>query len=95
LLGLPKELTELLIVRPLSGAGGLAILNNIFATHGPDSFVGRSASVVYGSSETIFYVSTIYLSQSKCKNLRYAIPVSIFATFVGIIAGVSVLRIFN
>jgi len=94
LLGLPVELTELLIIRPLSGAGSLAILNNIFATHGPDSHIGRSASVVYGSSETIFYVSTIYLSQSKCKNLRYAIPVSIVATLTGVIVGVLLLRVF-
>jgi len=94
LFGLPVELTELLIIRPLSGAGSLAILNDIFATYGPDSFVGRSASVVYGSSETIFYVSTIYLSQSKCKNLRYAIPVSIVATLTGVIVGVALLRVF-
>ncbi|MCL2555871.1 MAG: spore maturation protein [Firmicutes bacterium] len=92
--GLPVELTELLIIRPLSGAGSLAVLNDIFANHEPDSFIGRSASVVYGSSETIFYVSTIYLSQSKCRNLRYAIPISIVATLTGVIAGVALLRVF-
>lgn len=94
LMGLPAELTELLIIRPLSGAGSIAVLNNIFATYGADSHIGRSASVIYGSSETIFYVSTIYMSQSKCKNLRYAIPVSIAATLLGCIFGVFLLRFF-
>lgn len=93
LMGLPAELTELLIIRPLSGAGSLAVLNNVFETYGADTYIGRCASVIYGSSETIFYVSTIYMSQSKCKNLRYAIPVSIFATLMGCIAGCLILRV--
>lgn len=93
LLGLPPELTELLILRPLSGAGSLAVLDNIYVTYGTDTYIGRCASVIYGSSETVFYISAIYTSQSKCKNLRYAIPVSIVATLAGCVVGCLILRV--
>lgn len=93
LMGLPGQLTELLLLRPLSGAGSLAILDNIYATYGADTFVGRCASVIYGSSETVFYVSAIYLSQSKTKKLRYALPVALVSTLLGCVAGCALLRV--
>ena len=92
--GLPAELSELILIRPLSGAGALAILDGIFDGYGTDSFVGRCASLVYGSSETVFYISAIYLSGCKIKNLRYAIPVALLATFAGCVLGCFLLRFF-
>ena len=92
-MGLPGQLTELLLLRPLSGAGSLAILDNIYATYGTDTFVGRCASVIYGSSETVFYVSAIYLSQSKTKKLRYALPVALVSTLLGCIIGCALLKV--
>jgi len=86
--GIPKELTELILIRPLSGAGSLAVLENIFTAYGADSHIGRSASVVYGSSETIFYISAVYFSQTKVKRLGLAIPIALFSTFIGSIVGV-------
>lgn len=91
-IGIPKELTELMLVRPLSGAGALAILDNIFTLYGTDTYVGLCASVIYGSSETVFYVSSIYFSKSNIKNLRYAIPVALIATFLGCILGCFVMK---
>ena len=85
--GIPKELTELILLRPLSGAGALGVLENVFAVHGADTYIGRCASVIYGSSETVFYISTIYFSQSKVKKLGFAIPIALFATFIGCILG--------
>ena len=93
LMGLPSELAELMLLRPLSGAGSLAILDGIFATYGVDTYVGNCASVIYGSSETIFYVSTIYLSKCKVKKLGYALPVAVFSTLIGCIIGCAVLRV--
>lgn len=93
LMGLPGQLTELLLLRPLSGAGSIAILDNIYATYGTDTFIGRCASVIYGSSETVFYVSAIYLSQSKTKKLRYALPVALVSTLLGCIIGCALLRV--
>lgn len=92
--GLPKELAELLFLRPVSGAGSLAILDGLYKTYGADSYIGRCASVIYGSSETVFYVATIYFSQSKVKRLRYAIPVALVATYTGAIVGCWLLRFF-
>ncbi len=93
LFGLPKELTELLLLRPLSGAGSLAILDNIFVTYGTDTFIGRCASLIYGSSETVFYITAIYFSQCNVKRLRYAIPVALIATFTGCVVGCLLLRV--
>ena len=93
ILGFPPQLTELILLRPLSGAGSLSVLDNIYATYGTDTFVGRCASVIYGSSETAFYVSAIYLSKSKTKKLRYALPVALVSTLIGSIIGCALLRI--
>ena len=92
--GLPKELAELMFLRPVSGAGSLAILDGIYTNYGADSYVGRCASVIYGSSETVFYISTIYFSQSHVRRLRYAIPVALVATYTGCIVGCFLLRFF-
>ena len=93
LVGIPKELTELILIRPLSGAGAMAVLDNIFSLYGTDTYIGACASLIYGSSETIFYVSSIYFSKSQVKNLRYAIPVALISTFVGCIVGCLLLKI--
>ena len=90
--GLPKELTELMLLRPLSGAGSLGVLDTIFTNYGTDTFIGRCASLIYGSSETVFYITAIYLSQCKIKRLRYAIPVALIATFTGCVVGCLLLR---
>lgn len=84
-IGIPKELTELIIIRPLSGSGSLALLEEIYNNQGADSYVARCASVIIGSSETVFYIAAVYFSTTKIKKLRYAIPVALIATFVGAI----------
>lgn len=91
--GLPPELTELMLLRPLSGAGSLAVLDNIYTVYGADTYIGRCASVIYGSSETIFYISAIYTSRIELKRLRYAIPVALVSTFVGCVVGCLILRL--
>lgn len=92
-IGIPSELTELIIIRPLSGAGAMAVLDNIFAVYGADTYIGLCASIIYGSSETVFYVASVYFSRCEIKNLRYAIPVSLLCTFVGCIIGCFFMRI--
>jgi len=92
-LGIAKELCELIILRPFTGSGSFAILNDIYTQYGVDSYISRCASVILGCSETIFYVTTIYLSQTKVKKLLYAIPVALIATFIGAIASCLLCRI--
>ena len=91
-IGLPSELTELIIIRPLSGAGALAVVENIFSTYGVDSYVGNCASIVYGSSETVFYLASIYFSGCNVKRLGYAIPLALLCNFTGYVVGCAFMR---
>lgn len=92
-LGIPPELCELILLRPFTGSGSYALLNDVFAVYGPDSYIGRCASVILGCSETIFYVATIYLSQTKIKKLGYAIPCALIASIIGAIVACLLCRI--
>lgn len=80
-LGIPKELTKLVLIKPFSGNGALALLNEIYLTYGVDSYLARCASVIYGSSETVFYVAAVYFANAKTKKLTAPILISLFASF--------------
>ena len=67
ILNLPQEVAPMLILRPMTGSGSLAALQEIFAQYGADSRVGRIASVLMGSSETIFYTMSVYLGAAGVK----------------------------
>ena len=84
-LGIPTELVELVLLRPFTGSGSYGILESIFTTYGADSYISRCACVIMGCSETIFYVATVYISQTKVKKLLYAIPVALICSLVGTI----------
>ena len=58
-LGIPRELTKLVLIKPFSGSGSLAYLNEIITKYGADSYISRCACVCFGSSETVFYISEI------------------------------------
>lgn len=82
-LGFPTEILPLMIVRPLSGAGALAVTADLFKTHHPDSFIGRLASIVQGSTDTTFYVLTVYFGSVGIRRTRYAAFVGLAADLVG------------
>ena len=82
-IGIPSELTELIVLKPFSGSGSLALLSDIYTTYGVDTYIGRCASVIMASSETVFYVSSVYFSKTKVKNLGYAIPLALLITLLG------------
>ncbi len=84
-LGVPPELTELVLLRPFTGSGSYALLEDVLSTYGADSYISRCACVIMGCSETIFYVATIYLSKTKVKRLFYAIPVALLCSIIGTI----------
>lgn len=92
-LGIPPQLCELILLRPFTGSGSYGILEDIFSTYGADSYISRCASVIMGCSETIFYVATIYISQTKVKKLLYAIPVALICSLVGTIVACLLCRI--
>ena len=83
ILGIPTEVCELVLLRPFSGSGSYAILTDIYTKYGADSYISRCASCIMGSSETIFYVATIYFFDTKIKRLLYTIPLALFASIIG------------
>lgn len=91
-LGIPQELTNFLVLRPFSGSGSIAMVSEIYDKFGPDSYISRCASVIMGSSETIFYVTAIYFSTTKVKKLGYAIPVALVSTILGSIIACLICR---
>lgn len=78
-MNLPEEVAPMMLLRPLTGSGSLAVLEGIFETCGADSRAGRIASVLMGSSETIFYTMTVYLGAAGVKRLPYVMTVSLAA----------------
>lgn len=84
--GFPEECTPLILLRPVSGSGALAIFEGILFDVGPDSFAGRVASVMMGSTETTFYTVAVYFSAVGVKNTRYAIPAALLGDMTGWIA---------
>ena len=93
LLGIPPELTELIVVRPMSGSGSLALLSDVYATYGADSYPARVASVIVGSSETVFYVVAVYAGGTKIKKYRGAVSISLIATFAGTVLSCLLCRV--
>ena len=83
LLGVPSEVVQLVLLRPFSGSGSLAILTDVYETYGVDSYVGRCASVIMGSSETVFYVASVYFAETKVKRTGFAIPIALFCNLLG------------
>lgn len=85
-LGFPTEILPLMIVRPLSGAGALAVTADLLKTQHPDSYIGRLASIMQGSTDTTFYVLTVYFGSVGIRRTRYAAAVGLAADVVGFLA---------
>ena len=83
--GIPTELDKLVLIKPFSGSGALATLSEIYSCYGADGYLARCASVIYGSSETVFYVAAVYFSGAKTKNLFKPIVISLVASFFSIV----------
>lgn len=85
--GVPQEIAPLVLVKPLSGSGSIAVLTEILDTQGVDSYAGRCACVIYGSSETIFYVGAVYFAGLKRKKLNAAMLIALLSFLASVIFG--------
>ena len=92
-LGIPDELTKLVLIKPFSGSGALALLSEIFSTYGVDSYLSRCACVIYGSSETVFYVAAVYFAGAKTHKLLKPIVISLVASFFSCVFGCFICKI--
>lgn len=84
-IGVPQEIFPLVLIKPLSGSGAIAVLSEILETFGVDSYIGRCACVTYGSSETIFYIGAVYFAGLKRKNFNAALGISLFSYLVSVV----------
>ena len=93
LIAVPKETIPLMLLRPISGSGSLALIDSIFKSCGPDSFAGRVASVMMGSTETTFYAIAIYFGAVGIKNIRHTVPAAILADLTSFILSVLTVKL--
>ena len=93
-LKIPKEITPLAILSPISGSGAISMFEAILKEHGPDSFIGRCASIMMGSTETTFYAITLYYGSCNIKNTRHTLPSAICADLVSFIFSVFAVKLF-
>lgn len=93
-LGIPPETAPLMLVRPVSGNGALAVASELIAANGPDSYVGRVAAVMLGSTETTFYTIAVYFGSAGIHKTRHTIPAALAADLTGFAASALAVRIF-
>ena len=94
LAGIPPETAALLFIRPVSGGGALAVGSDLIAQYGPDSYIGRVAAVMLGSTETTFYTIAVYFGSAGIRKTRYTIPAALAAGLTGFVAAAFAVRLF-
>jgi len=94
-LGIPAECAPMVLLRPFSGSGALALGADIMKTHGADSVAGRTAAVMLGSTETTFYTMTVYLGGAGVSKARYALPVALLSDLAGMTSAALFVRLFG
>ncbi len=92
----PAEAMPLVILRPFSGSGAMAVYNEIALSAGADTFAERVAATLIGSSETTFYTIAVYFSAVKVIKTRYAVPAALTADCTAwIVCGMTVFLFFG
>jgi spore maturation protein SpmB len=87
--GLPTAL-----MKPFSGSGARAMMISTMQTYGADSFAGRLASIIQGSTETTFYVLAVYFGAVGIRRVRHAVACGLIADVAGIAAGIAMAYLF-
>jgi spore maturation protein B len=92
LIGLPGEIVPLVLIKPLSGSGAVGIFTDILKEYGPDSLIGIIASIIMGTTETIFYTLTVYYGAVGVKKIRHTLWAAVMADLTAIIVAVTIAR---
>jgi len=93
LIHFPSQLVPLSLVKMFSSSAATSLLLDIFKQNGPDSYLGRLASIMMSCTETIFYTMAVYFMTAKVKKTRYTLPGALVATIAGIIGSVIICQI--
>ncbi|WP_174613643.1 spore maturation protein [Virgibacillus ihumii] len=92
-IGIPPDIIPLALVRPISGTAALGMTTELISTHGADSFIGRLASTMQGSTDTTLYILTVYFGAVGIRKMGYAVKVGLLADLVGIIASIIIVTL--
>lgn len=92
-IGIPPEVMPLMLIRPVSGSGALASGTDLMTTYGPDSYIGRVAAVMLGSTETTFYTIAVYFGSAGIHKTRHAVPAALTADLAGFVASAFAVRL--
>ena len=93
-LGIPPVSAVLLLVRPVSGSGALAVGSQLMEQYGPDSYIGRVTAVMLGCSETTFYTVAVYYGAAGIRRTRHTVPAALAADAAAFIAAAWAVRVF-
>ena len=93
-LQIPSDIMPIMLTRSLSGSATLGLFSEIASNHGTDAFITKLAAIMVGSSETTFYVLSVYFGSIGIKKFRYAIWTGIIADIIGIVLAILVARYF-
>lgn len=94
LFGMPPELAPLMLVRPVSGGAALAVGSEIMSVYGVDSYIGKSAAVMLGSTETTFYTISVYFGSTGIRSTRHTVFAALAADFTGFFMACLTTRLF-
>lgn len=93
LLGLPREVMPLALLRPVSGSGAMVLFTDLIQTYGADSLIGRIASVMQGSTETTFYTIAVYYGAAGVYDTRHSVPAALSADIAGFMMSALTVRL--
>lgn len=94
LIGLPSPLFPLALVRPLSGSSAMVVFQDILSNYGADGFIGRTASVMMGASETTFYTLAVYYGATRVKDTRHTLTASLTGDVLVVLVSGFMVRLF-
>ncbi len=89
----PKEILPIAILRPISSSSSLMILNSILSRYGPDSMVGKIASIITGSTDTTIYIIGMYYASVKIKKIKHSLIVGLLADLTCVIISIIIVNI--
>ena len=93
-LAVPADIVPIMFTRSLSGSATLGLFSELASTHGAEAFITKLAAIMVGSSETTFYVLSVYFGAVGIKKFKYAVLTGIIADITGIVLAILVARCF-
>ncbi|MBS2969462.1 spore maturation protein [Metabacillus sp. KIGAM252] len=93
LIGVPSDIVPLAFIRPISGTAALGLTTDLISSNGPDSYIGRLAAVMQGSTDTTLYILTVYFGAVGIRKMGDALKVGLLADLIGVIASIVVVSL--